>query len=70
MIWGSIRQKKNAFTTSLGRKNGIVSPYKRDKMLCKHAIKNNSTKTSGHILQSGYGVVGTVAGQARSALRY
>ena len=61
-IWRSVQQRKKAFTTSLGKKNYVVSPYKRYKMLSAHAVKNHSTKTSGHILQSGYWVVGTVAG--------
>ena len=36
-IWRSVRQRKKAF--SLRRKNNIVSPYKRNKMLCAHAVK-------------------------------
>ena len=49
---------------ALLNKSDIVSSNKRSKMLCAHAVKKHSTstKTSGHILQSGYWVVGTVAG--------
>ena len=38
-IWRSVRQRKKAFTTSLSKKNYMVSPYKRYKMLCAHAVK-------------------------------
>ena len=61
-IWRSVRQRKKAFPTNLRKKSAIVSPYKRFKMFCAHAVKNHSTKTSGHTLRSGYWAVGTVAG--------
>ena len=61
-IWRSIRQRQKAFTTSLSKKKGIVSPLQTLEDVVRTCRETHSTKTSGHILQSGYWAVGTVAG--------
>ena len=53
-----MRQRKKAFTASLRKKNDIVSPYKRNKMLCAHAVNSQcediGTHTALRILGSGH----------------